>query len=103
MQKEKEQGMRILYRPQRGTLAEAMAEVKEFSSVKEMLEYLAEDHEKAFDISDVYISYYCYDERIEWETYIVMVTRYYEEDYLKEYQSPQAIGFCTFIERSKNE
>lgn len=90
--------MRILYRPQRELLAEAMAELKEFSSVKEMLEYLVEAHEKAFEIRDIYISYYCYDERIEWETYIVTVGRYYTEDYLKKYHSPQAIGFCTFME-----
>ena len=93
--------MRILYRPQRGSLDEAMAELKEFSSVKEMLEYLVKEHEKAFDISDIYISYYGYDERIEWETYIVTVGRYYTEDYLKEYHSPQAIGFCTFLEVEK--
>ena len=46
--------MRVLYRPQRGSLADAMAEVKEFSNIKEMLEYLVQDHEKAFDVSDIY-------------------------------------------------
>jgi hypothetical protein len=91
--------MKILYRPQRGGLAEAMKEVKKFSSVKEMTEYLVEYHGNAFDASDVYISYYGYDERIGWETYIVTVSRYYDEDYLEKYHCPQAIGFCTFVER----
>ena len=95
--------MSILYRPQRSLLAEAMAESKEFSSVKEMLEYIVEEHEKAFDISDIYISYYCYDERIEWETYILTVSRYYTENYLEKYHHPQAIGFCTFKEGNENE
>ena len=83
--------MRVLYRPQRGSLADAMAELKEFSNIKEMLEYLAQDHKKAFDVSDIYISYYCYDDRIDWETFIVTVARYRDE----EYSHPQAIGFCT--------
>lgn len=83
--------MTVLYRPQRGTLADAMAEVKKFSSIKEMCEYLVQDHGKAFDVSDVYISYYCYDNRIDWETFIVTVARYHD----KKYSHPQAIGFCT--------
>lgn len=83
--------MTILYRPHRGTLADAMAEVKEFSSIKEMREYLVQDHKKAFAVSDIVISYYCYDDRIDWETFIVTVKRYYNE----KYTHPQAIGYCT--------
>lgn len=89
----------ILYRPQRGTLSEAMEEVKQFNSIKELFEWLVKDNtikrKKAFEIEDIYISYYCYDERIKWQTYIVCVGRYFEEDYLKKYHSPQAIGFMT--------
>jgi hypothetical protein len=81
----------ILYIPHRGTLADAMAEVKKFSSIKEMCEYLVQDHENAFDVSDIVISYYCYDDRIDWETFIVKVKRYYNE----KYTNPQAIGYCT--------
>lgn len=88
--------MKILYRPQRGGLAEAMAEKKEFTSVSEMLKYLVEQHRNAFSIEDIYISYYGYDERIAWETYIITVGRYGNEDYLTTYGCPQAIGFCTF-------
>ena len=99
----KEIGMKVLYRPQRGSLDDAMAEVKEFSSVKEMLEYLVKDHNRAFRINEIQISYYGRDDRIDWETYLVAVERYFEEDYLLEYHCPQAIGFCTFKEGVQNE
>lgn len=91
--------MKILYRPQRGGLAEAMAEVKEFSTLKEMFEYIVKEGEEIylrvpFGVSDLSIRYYCYDERIHWETYIVCTDRMFNE----KYDYPQAIGFCTFNE-----
>jgi hypothetical protein len=96
--------MKVLYRPQRSTLEDAMAEVKEFESLKEMCAYLVRRHERAFDISDIYISYYCYDKRIDWENYIVTIGKYGGEDYIKKYHCPQAIGFCTIKkERNNNE
>lgn len=90
--------MKVLYIPHRSTLYEAMEELKEFSSLKEMCEYLAEQSKGAFSVSDIYISYYYYDERIDWETYIVTIGRYGKENYLKKYASPQAEGFCTIKE-----
>ena len=81
----------IIYRPQRLLLDEAMAEKREFSSMKEMLEYLVKEHKKAFDIDDIFITYYAYDERISWETFIVTVSKYADEIF----EHPQAIGFCT--------
>ena len=83
----------FIYRPQRSTLDEAMAEKREFASLKQMLEYVVEEHENAFDLDNVFISYYGYDERISWDTYIVCVTRYGDE----EYDHPQAIGFCAML------
>lgn len=82
----------ILYRPQRGGLKEAMAEVKEFASLKDMFESVAKEHDGAFELEDMFVSYYCYDDRIDWETYIVTTIRYGEE----QYDYPQAVGFCTF-------
>lgn len=87
----------IFYRPQRGTLDEAMEEVKQFDTINEMLDYLVADYNHAFSKSDIYISYYCYDERIDWDTYIVCIGRYGDEDYMKKYHSPQAIGFCRIL------
>ena len=87
--------MKILYRPHRYTLDEAMAEVQEFKSIKEMCEYLVRQYESAFNVSNVYISYYGYDDRIDWETYVVTVGGYGYENYMEKYHSPQGIGFCT--------
>jgi hypothetical protein len=89
--------MRIFYRPQRGGLAESMAELQEFSSIKELFEYLVKDNNNAFDEDQVYISYYGCDHRIGWDTFIVTVERYFDENYLEKYGYPQAIGFCTFV------
>lgn len=92
--------MKVLYRPQRGGLAEAMEELREFSSVEDMLAFLVDEHsingKIAFDKDEIYISYYCYDERINWVTYIVCVGRYFDEDNMEKYHCPQAIGYCTF-------
>lgn len=87
---------KIFYRPHGGGLAEAMADIKKFDSIKEMLDYIVEQHNHAFDTTDIYISYYGYDSRIDWDTFIITVSRYYDENYLKKYQCPQAIGFCAF-------
>lgn len=87
--------MKILYRPQKGTLDEAMAEVQEFKSIKEMCKDLVRQHRSAFVVSDVYISYYGYDDRIDWDTYVVAVGRYSDENYMEKYHRPQGIGFCT--------
>ena len=89
----KKNATRVLYRPQRSTLDEAMAEVKEFPTLKDCLEYVGKDFE--IDIRDICISYYDYDDRIDWETYIVCDCR---EETLKEHQSPQALGFLAFKE-----
>ena len=88
--------MKVLYRPQRSTLDEAMENLKEFSSIDEMFNYLVQDHRQAFNKDEIYISDYGYDERIDWQTYIITVSGYFDEDYLEKYHRPQAIGFCTF-------
>lgn len=95
--------MKILYRPQMAGLAEAMKQVKEFNIMDELLDYLVADNKvingiSAFDKKDIYIKYYCYDERIDWDTYLVCVSRFYNEDYINKYHCPQAIGFMTFKE-----
>ena len=93
--------MKILYRPHCGGLAEAMAKVKEFNTLKECFEYIVENTEtwnnkKPFVLEDISIHYYGYDGRIEWETWVVCIDKYFSEDYLKKCHSPQAIVFLTF-------
>ena len=90
--------MKILFRPHRSTLEESMKELVEFSSLIDMFEYCSDIHDGAFNSHEVYIHYYRFDHRISWHTYVVCVTRYFENDYIIEYGVPQAIGFCNIVE-----
>lgn len=91
--------IKILYRPQRGTLDESMQEIKHFKSIKDMAKYLSEFWDCAVD--NIYVSYYCYDERIDWETYVVTIGETEKENYCKQYGCPQAIGFMTIQEEGE--
>lgn len=82
--------MKVLYRPHRAIFTDAVEEIKEFPSVKEMFEWLVKEHHGYLSLDNIYISYYCYDVRIDWETFIITTRRYSDHE---------AIGFCTF----KNE
>lgn len=93
--------MKILYTPKRLLLIESMAELKEFNTVCEMLDWIVSSEteifgKEMFSKTDINLSYYCYDERIDWETFIVTINKYGNENYLEKYQSPMAIGFMTF-------
>lgn len=88
--------MQVIYRPLCGGLAEAMEKTKTFNSIKEMFEYLVEWHDHAFEIQNIYISYYGYDSRIGWDTYIITTSKYANEDYIKKGIPPQAAGYCAF-------
>lgn len=46
----------IVYRPHRGTLADAMAEAKEFNTELEMKKYIVEQWNDYFSIDDVVIA-----------------------------------------------
>ena len=64
------------YRPHRGALADAMKEVREFKSFDELLDHVIKElnffeHDFVIDHTTVHVEKYCYDERIEWDTYIV--------------------------------
>lgn len=88
--------MKVLYRPPRSTLTEAMKELKTFDSLKELFEYLVEAHKvagiTAFKTTDILIMYECYDARIDWETHTVCTRRYFD----KRFKYPQCIGYITF-------
>ncbi len=84
--------MKIVYRPVGGGLAEAMGRTKQFDTIKEMFEFLVEQHNHAFEINNLYISYYGYDSRIDWDTYLITTTRYGRD----KYDTPQATGYCAF-------
>lgn len=107
----------IIYRPHRGLLTEAMAEAKEFQTEEEMKQYIYEYHkayfhdlgcpDAPFEIEDIVIDKENLheDNRIGWhDTMYVCVKRYGNEDYIKQYGTPQCIGMCaTDYERIDNE
>lgn len=89
----------IIYRPHRGSLAEAMKEAAEFENQAAMFAYIVEHEtqespfDKApFSVDDLVISGTpIHDSRNGWEdTRYVCTRRYYNEVY----HIPQAIGFC---------
>lgn len=83
---------KVIFRPACGGLSEAMERQKSFSDVCEMLDYIVELHEGAFQREEIHLIYYRHDPRIDWETFLVAVERMYNE----RYEYPQAIGYCMF-------
>ena len=47
--------MNIIFRPQRGTLADAMLEKQEFNNETEMKEYIVKQWNNIFDVEDIVI------------------------------------------------
>lgn len=88
--------MTIRFRPKRRMLDEAMNEERAFGSMEALLDYLVEDNHNLFSKEDIFFSYYGYDGRIDWETYVVCVRRFGDEDYVEKYHCPQCIGYMTF-------
>lgn len=64
------------YRDHRGELAESLKTIQVFNDLKGLINYLRKSlslyHFQFLD-SDVEIDYYCYDHRINWNTYIVTI------------------------------
>jgi len=67
------------YRPHRGTLADAMAEVVEVADLPALVEHMRKSvqdwypPEELPTIKTTTVKPYAYDDRIRWNTYIVMV------------------------------
>ena len=88
--------MKVIYRPHRGGLSEAMEDKQEFETIYELLDWLVEEHMNAFKKEQVHLTYYGYDHRIDWETFLVTVDCYHNHDNKMEYATPMLLGFCTF-------
>lgn len=113
----------IIYRPHRGGLAEALAEVREFETEEEMKQYIMRqyrdyadglfqienncinsDSSKSarctenplFGLDDIVIDDEAIDdERCGWhDTRYVCVKRYGNENYMQKYGCPQCVGMC---------
>jgi len=88
--------MKVLYRPVRSTLAESMREVVSFDSLKDLFFYLVGKSEGNLTVNDLAVSYYSYDKRIGWDTYVIVVKRFGIDNYVEKYGCYQAYGWCTF-------
>jgi hypothetical protein len=86
----------IIYRPQRGTLAESMSEKKEFKTESDMKDYIVIQWDGLFEKEDIVIdNKEVNDKRIGWtDTKLVCVKKIGTEDYMKLYGVPQCIGYC---------
>lgn len=62
----------MLYRDHKGSLADSMQTVIEVNSKQDIIDHLNSWWNKlGYNIYSVIIEYYCYDDRIGWDTYIV--------------------------------
>lgn len=78
---------KILFRPQRGSLADAMAEVVELDATKSaVLAHVKQMCADFEDVIDIQVKHYCFDERIGWDTWLVGVIT-------AESKEPMARGF----------
>lgn len=71
--------MSVLFRPHRGSLADAMKEVREINSFKELIDQETEMLWRWYiepKPEEFHIKYYAEDKRIGWSTYIVTLDNY---------------------------
>jgi len=95
----------LIYRPHRGSLAEAMVEAKTFNSFDEIKEYVANKWNSVWGYNilnqnDIVLDKESHnDDRIGWKDVRYLCTKKLgDEDYIKEYGHPQCIGFVGWIE-----
>jgi hypothetical protein len=60
----------ITFRPMRGSLNNALDEKIEVETIEDLAKHLETETNK------IKIEPYCFDDRIEWSTYIVLVNKY---------------------------
>lgn len=97
----------VIYRPHKGGLAESMEEAKVFDDVQAMKEYIVKSYRDVeieltgrdaapFDVDDIVLGDdVMEDTRIGWkDVRHVCTKRFFSEDYIKLYGSPQCIGMC---------
>ena len=90
----------IIFRPHRGSLAEAMSEAKEFDSEADLKQYVVEYWCRGMpdyiSLEDVVIyGEPINDDRIGWkDTRYVCCKRFGNQDNMKLYGVPQCVGMC---------
>ena len=68
-----------------------------FSNIKEVFEKIKERHGNLLDITDLSIKYYCYDDRIKKDVYMVVTDRCGDEKYIEKYKCPQFVSYLVNI------
>lgn len=86
--------MKVIWRPLCGGKAEAREKQREFSSIKEMFDFLVEYWNDAFEISDLSVIFYCSSSIVaDKETYLAVSRSY---DGLDVGNGPVPVGFVEF-------
>lgn len=93
----------IIYRPHRGSLEDAMKEVKTFDNWYQMTHYIANNWnlaigKKVIDPDNIVMDEKpVNDDRAGWkDVHMVLVTRVGNENFMEKYGNPQCIGYCTY-------
>ena len=84
--------MKITYRPHRGGYIESMQAMRVYNNIMDMLRSIVRDYDGAFTIEDISISYYAFDPRNDWNTFVVCTRRLGDQ----KYDTPAPIGWCRF-------
>lgn len=86
----------IIYRPHRGSLADAMVEAKEFNNEQEMKEYIVDHWDGYIALENIVIDNNpMNDNRNGWkDTRYVCTKKLGKDDYIEKYGCPQCIGMC---------
>lgn len=68
-----------------------------FETIKEVFETIVKRYSGMLDIKDLSIQYYCYDNRIEKDVYMVVTNKFGNENYIEKYKCPQFISYLVNI------
>lgn len=83
----------IKYRPHKGLLTDAMAEMKTFNTLDEMFEHIVQDWYGYLTAEDLSVTDNLgNDKRIDWEETRYVCTRRIGSEM---YETPQCIGMCS--------
>ena len=93
----------IAYRPHRGSLEDAMKEVKTFDNWYQMTHYIANNWnlavgKKVIDPDDIVMDDKpVNDDRVGWkDVHMVLATRIGNDNFMEKYGNSQCIGYCTY-------
>lgn len=68
-----------------------------FKTIKEACIAVVKRYNNMFNLEDLYIRYYGYDKRINKDVYLIITSRYGEENYIKKYGCPQFVSYMVSI------